>query len=87
MKHPHRSRRVVLIIILLHITVLFTLAPAAEYTQWRLPDGAIARLGKEKIKALAYAPDGHSLAIATSIGVWFYDAHTGEEIALLTGDK
>ena len=60
-------------------------APAQEYTRWNLPEGAILRLGKGTTYDLAYSPDGARLAVASSIGIWLYDAHTGAEIALLAG--
>ena len=54
-----------------------------------LPDGALARLGKGWIgtgdRAVAYSPDGTRLAVASSIGIWLYDPHTGAEVALLKG--
>lgn len=53
---------------------------AQEYTQWHLPEGAIARLGKGKIKDVEFSPDGTRLAVATDIGIWIYNAHTGAEI-------
>ena len=53
------------------------------YTQWQLPPGAKARLGKGAIADIQYSPDGTCLAVATYIGVWFYDAHTCTELALL----
>lgn len=56
---------------------------AQDYTQWRLPDSAKARLGKGSINEIKYSPDDKLLAVATSIGVWLYDAETGAEIALL----
>ena len=49
---------------------------AQEYTQWGLPEGAIARLGKGTINAVQYSPDGAYLAVATSIGIWLYDTTT-----------
>ena len=56
-----------------------------------LPDGAIARLGKGGVsyddQGIAFSPDGSRLAVATSMGVWLYDAETFDEIALLTGHK
>ena len=62
---------------------------AQDHTRWRLPDGAIARFGKGNIsngdRAIAYSPDGRRIAVAGNIGVWIYDAHTGAELALLTG--
>ena len=58
---------------------------AQNYTQWELPDGAIARLGKGRITQIKYSPDGTHLAVAGGIGVWFYDTSTYQEIDLLTG--
>ena len=56
-----------------------------------LPDGAIARLGKGGVsyrdRGIAFSPDGSRLAVATSMGVWLYDAETFDELALLTGHK
>ena len=56
---------------------------AQEYTQWHLPEGATARLGKGKIKDVEFSPDGTRLAVATDIAIWVYNAHTGAEIALV----
>ena len=53
------------------------------YTQWELPPGALARLGKGAITDIQYSPDGARLAVACYIGVWLYDAHTCTELALL----
>ena len=59
---------------------------AQDYTRWSLPEGSKARFGKGHITgSIAYSPDGTRLAMASSIGSWIYDAHTGEELALLTG--
>ena len=59
---------------------------AQDYTRWALPEGAKARLGKGGISGnIVYSPDGTLLAVACSIGVWIYDAHTGAEVNLLTG--
>ena len=58
---------------------------AEDYTRFNLPEGALARLGKGYIRAMAYSPDGARLAVASSIGIWLYDAATGAETALLTG--
>ena len=59
---------------------------AQEYTRWHLPEGAIARFGKGRVKALAYFLDGTRLAVRSTIGIWIYDVRTGEELDLLTGD-
>ena len=66
-----------------HISDVENAAPA--YARWSLPEGATARLGKGYINALQFTPDGNRFVVATSIGIWVYDAHTGEEIALYTG--
>ena len=59
---------------------------AQDYTTWGLPEGAKARIGKGWITSdIAYSPDGERLAVASSIGVWIYDAQTGAELDLLTG--
>ena len=58
---------------------------AQDSPQWHLPEGATARLGKGRINEIAYSPDGTRLAVAGSIGIWLYDAQTGEALDLLTG--
>ena len=59
--------------------------PAPEYNGWKLPQDVTMRLGKGVAYDIAYSPDGTQLAVASSIGVWLYDANTGVEVALLTG--
>lgn len=46
--------------------------PYEDYLSLDLPDGAVARLGKGTIYDAAIAPDGSSIALATSIGVYRY---------------
>ena len=58
---------------------------AQDSPQSHLPEGATARLGKGWITEIAYSPDGTRLAVAGSIGIWLYDAQTGEALDLLTG--
>ncbi len=53
-----------------------------DVSTWALPEGAIGRLGRGRINDLAFSPDGESLAIATTIGVWIYELATLEPIAL-----
>ena len=70
--------------------VLFAQGSRAEdYTRLNLPNDALARLGKGSIgwgdRAVAYSPDGARLAVATSLGIWLYDARTGAEVALFQG--
>ena len=57
---------------------------AQDSTQWHLPEGTTARIGRGKIDDIKYSPDGTLLAVGTSVGVWLYDARTHAELALLT---
>lgn len=71
-----------LLIAAVHLPITF----AEDYTTWGLPEGAKARLGKGRITGdIVYSPDGARLAVASSIGIWIYDAATGEELDLLIG--
>ena len=73
--------------------ILFTLSlsiglqhtAAVDTSEWGLPEGAKARLGKGHINEIAYSPDGTLLAVASRIGIWLYDTDTLQERALLTG--
>ena len=81
-------------LILLSSLALFTfttisVAQIQDYSRVNLPDGATARLGKGGVsyedRGIVFSPDGRRLAVATSMGVWLYDAETFDETALLTG--
>ena len=70
---------------LLMLLVLFLPnTPAQEYTQWKLPEGAIARFGKGRFPEILYSPDGTRLVVGSTIGIWLYDTTTYREVALLT---
>ena len=56
-----------------------------DYSQWKLPKEAKARLGKGGINAIQFSPDGTQLAVGTDIGVWLYNAKTGKEESLFAG--
>ena len=56
---------------------------AQDYTQFGLPEGAKARLGKGTIGEVQFSPDGSRLAISSTIGIWFYDPQTGKALDLL----
>ena len=56
-----------------------------DVLQEHLPEGAKARLGKGRISEIAYSPDGTRLAVAGGIGIWLYDAQTGQELDLFVG--
>ena len=48
-----------------------------------LPRGAFARLGKGGITDTAVSPDESLIAVASRIGVWLYDTHTGNFSSLI----
>ena len=56
-----------------------------DYSQWKLPKEAKARLGKGGLNALQFSPDGMQLAVGTNIGIWLYDVETGKEESLFMG--
>ena len=75
-------------IVLLLITILsfWQVGWADDYRQWYLPEGATMRLGKGSVIDIEFSPDGKQFAVASSIGIWLYDAHTYQESRLLKGD-
>ena len=77
------------ILYLMTCTLLSVAVCAAEtvdtYPQWELPQAAKARLGKGDINAIQFSPDGTHLAVGTDIGIWLYDAKTGEALSLFAG--
>ncbi len=56
---------------------------AQNYTQMGLPEHAKSRLGKGRVQHLLYSPDGNTLAVVTSIGIWLYDTKTYQGLTLL----
>ena len=70
---------------ILVLLVLFAALSLNTFAQVSLPEGATRRIGKGAIWEIAYSTDGTRLAVASSIGVWLYDARTGAELSLLTG--
>ena len=65
--------------LILFSTVLLSNTFAQDYTQWELPEGATARLGKGGINEIQYSPDNRFLAVASTIGIWIYDTVTLQE--------
>ena len=72
------------LIVSMFLYVSSTTAENEPYTQWGLPDGAKARLGKGGINDITCSSDGALLAVASQIGIWIYDVQTREALALLT---
>ena len=60
----------------------------SEIAMWSLPEGAIARLGQGVLMGdIAPSPDGKYLAVASRIGVWWYDVATMTPISLWNTDR
>lgn len=53
-------------------------------TQWHLPEGAKARLGRGRLMNIKLSPDSTRVVTSTLIGLWIYDAQTGEVVSLFT---
>ena len=53
-------------------------------TQWHLPEGAKARLGRGRLINIKLSPDSTRIVASTPIGIWIYDAQTGEVVSLFT---
>ena len=49
---------------------------------WALPEGAIVRLGKGHAEDVKLSPDGTHFAVATTIGLWWYDVSSMSPISL-----
>ena len=77
---------------LLGLVVLLAICPflpnvfAQEGTRWYLPEGATARYGKGWINDIEFSSDANLISVATTIGIWTYDLHTGNAVNLFTGD-
>ena len=53
-----------------------------DVTTWALPEGAIARFERGGVGDMAFSPDGRYLAVATKIGLWWYEVETMSPVAL-----
>ncbi len=53
---------------------------AQDWTQWDLPEGAKLRIGKGSVNNITFSPDGNRFIVESSIGIWIYDAYTGDEL-------
>ena len=59
----------------------------SDVATWALPEGAIARLGRGSVRAMAFSPDGQHFAVGTKIGLWLYQLSTLSPIALWETDR
>ena len=61
----------------------FNVVPSdTEGITWALPEGAIARLGKGDFCGVKPSPNGTYFAVATGIGLWWYEMSSKPPIAL-----
>ena len=80
--------KITLFSIFVALLAMFAVVPstlAQDDTTLGLPEAAKARLGRGKINEVKYSPDGTRLAVASIIGIWIYDAQTGEALELISG--
>lgn len=84
-KYPTiKNRNILTLLILIFLLTFFLpIAFAQDAHQWRLPEGTIEWFGKGRIYDLKYAPDGTRLAVATTLGIWIYDATTYQVLHFL----
>ena len=57
-------------------------AGGEDVTTWALPESAIARLERGGVGGKEFSPDGRYLAVATKIGLWWYEVETMSPVAL-----
>ncbi len=60
---------------------------SVDVTTWALPEGAIARLGRGCHPDIAFSPDGRSLVIGNTLGLWVYDLETLSPVALWEAER
>ncbi len=58
-----------------------------DVTTWHLPEGAIGRLARGRIKVISFSADSKYLAVATPIGCWLYDRSSLEPLALFETER
>ena len=72
-------------VIFLYILLLIGInAVSYDQIEGYVPDDAKRRFGKGYVFDFDYSPDGTQLAVASTIGIWIYDAETREEVKLLS---
>ena len=86
-KENKRYNNYPLIIMLLSLFAILTVfiqnVDGQDYTRWHLPEHATLRLGKGSAGHVTFSPDGKRLYVQSSIGIWKYDAQTGQELDLI----
>ncbi|MCY4552086.1 MAG: WD40 repeat domain-containing protein [Candidatus Poribacteria bacterium] len=80
-KYSRIKNRDILAVLILILFSMFYLPPL--FAQSPIPEGAIEWFGKGRIYDMQYSPDGTRLAVATSLGIWIYDATTYQPLHFL----
>ena len=65
------------------LLLIIGLLPNRSLAQDHFSEGAKMRLGKGRINDIKFSPNGRRFAVATPIGIYMYNAHTGEELSIL----
>ena len=79
-----KNRDILTVLILILFSTFFLSTVFAQDSHpWGLPEGAIEWFGKGRIYDMQYSPDGTRLAVATSLGIWIYDATTYQPLHFL----
>ncbi len=71
---------------LLYLSTFYTpisFAQEIHNRSFALPNGAKARIGNGRIRDVVYSKDGRQLVVASSVGVWVYDAVTHIPLRLM----
>lgn len=83
-----RSHRYFVLLITFILIIVTDDSIAQDYTtRWHLPEGAIMRLGRGTVSNIAYSADGSQITVVTSIGIWIYDALSGEDIKFINTEN
>ena len=80
-----KKTRLLSIVCFLFFSLLPLKGSAQDFaTQWHLPEGAKARLGRGRLINIKLSPDSTRVVASTPIGIWIYDAQTSEVVSLFT---
>ncbi len=66
-----------------HSTSVLKPLDRTDVTTWKLPEGAIGRLARGRVKDMSFSADGKYLAVATPIGCWLYDRSSLKPLNLI----
>ena len=78
------KRFFILCVLLVSLINLNSLTAPPDYTQWRLPQNAIARMGKGILQEVEYSPRGDYVAIVVNRGIWLYEAESFIPVTMIT---